>query len=179
MADPRKYTDFNSCIRPMISNGLITGYRRIVLDALVRHAAKERTIVDLSVKPFGLRVRHGTASEEPAARPVPAGTLDTIDQVCSKYPFLAQYKKTIRDVAAAIADGDAMLRTVGFTPRTRVMRMKLASKMLTMHQLVGLHAVPHATNIIIVNNPVPYIEFTVGNERRSTYEWPPRRAINE
>ncbi len=176
MADPRLYTDFNSCIRPMISNGLITGYRRIVLGALLRHAAKEGTIVDVSIKPFGLRVRRGAPSDEPTPRSLPDGTIDIVDQICNKHGFLTQYKKSILGVAAVIADNDAMMRTIAYSHRTRVMRMKLVTKLLPMQQLVALRGIPHISNVMLVNNPVPFIEFIIGNEHRSTtaYEWPPR-----
>lgn len=160
----------------MMSNGLITGYRRIVLGALLRHAAKEGTIVDVSVKPFGLRVRRGAPSDEPIAREIADGTADLIDQICNKHQFLLQYKRSIKDVAVTIADGDAMMRTIAFTPRTRTMRMKLVTKILPMHKLIALRSIPHISNIMLVNNLVPFLEFTVGNEHRSAtvYEWPPR-----
>lgn len=71
MADPRLYTDFDSCVQPMRRGELIIGYRRIGVRALVRNALLEKTTVDIGLNPFGLYIYQNGS---PAA--LPAGSID-------------------------------------------------------------------------------------------------------
>lgn len=181
MDDPRQYTDAESCVQPMERGDIIVGYRRVDVGMLLRHARKERTVVDLSLYPFGLRVRHGvTPVLAPAEMQPTSMVCSMIARLVEQHPTLTAHRTAVRAICGQLQEqGGTGEGYISYCERTRVVRMTVPGSTTTpaiaMARLQQMVSTPDTSGVRFVSGNVPYIEFTVGGGRRAgareRYRW--------
>lgn len=142
-SDPRLYTIRNSCVQPTLVQGIFTGYRRIDFTTLLRHARKEGTRVDISIKPFGLRIRHGGLND--VYVPSDRGKADDlVGQLVIAHPLLKKMHNSISRVLSAVSTISVRYCTHSFK-----IRAFIGSEIIGMDQITFMNSTAGVTNICL------------------------------
>lgn len=141
--DPRLYTIRNSCVVPTLVQGIFTGYRRVDFTTLLRHARKEGTRVDISLKPFGLSIRHGGLND--VYVPSDRGKADElVGQLVHAHPVLKKAQKSISRVLSAVTTS-----SVRYCDHSFKIRALIGPETIGMDQIAFMSNAVGITNICI------------------------------
>ena len=183
MSDPTGYTDPGSCVTPMLcDNDVITGYKRITLANVLRHANIERTDVSINFAPFGLRVRHTECTTHRDVAPLNGTPMmnNAISALIDMHESLKRYRTALMQVCGALNEL-VHCKTKSHThycKRTGVVRMTLPDKheaaSISMSRLVIIQKIVNISSVkfVTTSSGVPYIEFCVGSSHNEVrYRW--------
>lgn len=141
--DPRLYTIRNSCVMPTLVQGVFTGYRRVDFTTLLRHARKEGTRVDISIKPFGLSIRHGGLND--VYIPNDRGKADElVGQLVLAHPVIKKAQKSISRILSAVNT-----ISIRYCHHSFKIRAFIGTEIIGMDQIAFMSSTAGITNICI------------------------------
>jgi len=159
---------------------LVTGYRAIALQKLLRQAKLDGTIVDIQMRPFGLLIRREDPESSELTK-ISSILSNLIDNLISRYPKLEDFRAPLERVFTILSKSTKNSSSpYARYSQSTVRRIRLTLPFIDticMHQLELLDEVPMVYNIKIFDGGFPYIEFFLGkpsakSAEKRPYTWP-------
>lgn len=172
MANPRSYTDFDSCVQPMRRGDIIVGYRRIGVRALLRNALIESTVANVGLKPFGLYISQNTSQDIFTPGSINTCTRQMITRLVDIHPQLsASVLEAVCGILSNLSPSHMQCFNASkvptgniFSPLLHLQTVRIAwehlngQSRISMSQLKALAAIAHISQLRIINGAAPYFE---------------------